>query len=157
MYKAPVKRIQHFTEQLPTFANLRSFALLSAVQFVVVKRTKHFGQHFLSFVGTYAVLHKDLKEENAMRRLGMCEFNDHANVFDRHQTRQSSTEQHRAITSSTEQHRAAPSSNEQYRAAPSSTEQHRARLNNWSNEYNILPSRNVERCSVKCSFRLTGA
>ena len=74
-------------------------------------------------------------------------FNDPPNIFDRHQTRQSSTEQHRA----------APSSSEKHRVAPSSIDQHRARLNKWLNEYNISPSRNVERCSVKCCIRLTGA
>ena len=90
---APVKRIQHFTEHRPTFANLCS-ALLSAAQFKVVKRTKHFGQHFLSFVGAYAVLHKELKQNNAIGRLGMCDYNDPPNIFDRHHRRQSSTEQH---------------------------------------------------------------
>ena len=62
-----------------------------------------------------------------MRRLGTRDFNDHPDVFDRYQTRQSSTEQHRAAPNSTEQPRTAPNSTEQHRA---SIEQHRTYNNN---------------------------
>ena len=102
---APVKRIQHFTNQRLTFAN-HSSALLSAAQFRVVKWTKHFGQHFLSFFGAFAVLHKNWNKKMP------CE--DWACAI--------------LMTLSTfliaiKQGRAAPSGTEQYRAAPSSTEQ----------------------------------
>ena len=87
--------------------------MLSAAQFWVVKWTKHFGQHFLSFVGAYAVLYKALEQDDAMRRLGMRDFNDPPNISDHYRARQSSTEQHRAAPSSTEQHRAASNKTQQ--------------------------------------------
>ena len=52
---------------LQTFAQPCSVLLGSGV----VKRTKHFGQYFLSFVGAFAVLHKESKQDNTMRRLDM--------------------------------------------------------------------------------------
>ena len=123
--KAPVKRIQHFTEQHSTFANLCS-ASFSAAQFGVVKRTKHFGKHLLSFVGAYAVLHKNWD------KIMPCEVWAWAILM-------TFTAFLIAII--------------QGRAVLSSNEHGRARCNKWSKEYNISPSRNVERCSVKCCIR----
>ena len=86
LYKAPLKTNTTFhraaLKDLQTFAQPCS-VLLSSAQFRVVKRTKHFGQHFFNFVDAYAVLHKELKQDNAMWKLCMRDFNDPSNYSPR--------------------------------------------------------------------------
>ena len=80
------------------------------------KTSKNFGEHFLSFVGAYAVLHKNWNKTMPYEDWAWA-------ILMTHPTFLIAIKQGRAAPSSTEQHRAAPSSTEQHRAAPSSTEQ----------------------------------
>ena len=121
-----VKRIQHFTSQRSTFLNHCS-ALLSAAQFRVVKWTKNSGQHFLSCLGAFAVLHKNWNKKMPCEDWA-CAILMTLSTF------LIAIKQGRAAPSGTEQYRAAPSSTERHRAVPSKTQQIVKRIQHFTDQ-----------------------